>query len=217
MCQTILGISVSVNDAGSIFWCARARRLGYSAAQRAQRAVSSLAQWQRPRIATPDVDLRRSAAPHHKTELGGAMPRRGRCESQHCPHTSARPRLKVFQKKSKPRPGVWWGWGCPTPRVFCLHRCTAAPLRRCAAAPLRRCAAAPPSCSLSIRCELRYLNAQLLRHTSTERPASSARVIRASRTSSPPSTISHVKSQSGKSNRKTKNGMYEEHVDGTRS
>ena len=48
VCRTILGISV--NDAGSIFWCARARRLVYSAAQRAQRAVSSLAQWQRPRM-----------------------------------------------------------------------------------------------------------------------------------------------------------------------
>ena len=48
VCRTILGISV--NDAGSIFWCARARRLVYSAAQRARRAASSLAQWQRPRM-----------------------------------------------------------------------------------------------------------------------------------------------------------------------
>ena len=48
VCRTVLG--VSVNDAGSIFWCARARRLVYSAAQRARRAVSSLAQWQRPRM-----------------------------------------------------------------------------------------------------------------------------------------------------------------------
>ena len=48
VCRAILG--VSVNDAGSIFWCARARRLVYSAAQWARRAVSSLAQWQRPRM-----------------------------------------------------------------------------------------------------------------------------------------------------------------------
>ena len=61
VCRTILG--VSVNDAGSIFWCARApRRLVYSAAQRARRAVSSLAQWQRPRMWIY------VAAPHHTTK-----------------------------------------------------------------------------------------------------------------------------------------------------
>ena len=60
VCRTILG--VSVNDAGSIFWCARARRLVYSAAQRARRAVSSLAQWQRPRMWIY------AAAPHHTTK-----------------------------------------------------------------------------------------------------------------------------------------------------
>ena len=51
--RTILG--VSVNDA----W-----RLVYSAAQRARRAVSSLAQWQRPRMWIY------VAAPHHTTKPG---------------------------------------------------------------------------------------------------------------------------------------------------
>ena len=61
VCRTILG--VSVKDAGSIFWCVRARRLVYSAAQRARRAVSSLAhQWQRPRMWSY------VAAPHHTTK-----------------------------------------------------------------------------------------------------------------------------------------------------
>ena len=76
VCRTILG--VSVNDAGSIFWwCARARRLVYSAAQRAQRAVSSLAQftahWQRPQMWIY------AAAPHRTTKpsLGGVQG--GRC------------------------------------------------------------------------------------------------------------------------------------------
>ena len=47
---------------GLNFWCARARRLVYSAAQRARRAVSSLAQWQRPRMWIY------VAAPYHTTK-----------------------------------------------------------------------------------------------------------------------------------------------------
>ena len=99
VCRTILG--VSVNDADSIFWCARARRLVYSAAQRARRAVSSLAQWQRPRMWIY------VAAPHHTTK-----PRWGGDAHAGLKQTPGFGQKKSPQKnniteKNRPRTGVY--------------------------------------------------------------------------------------------------------------
>ena len=95
VCRTIL-----VNDAGLIFWCARARRLVYSAAQRARRAVSSLAQWQRLRMWIY------VAAPHHTTKpsWGGRCPRGAEANPGVWSKQSSRNRS--YYRKTRPRPGV---------------------------------------------------------------------------------------------------------------
>ena len=64
--RTVLG--VSVNDAGSIYV---ARALGGGSSLLGSSAGSAGCQLTGPeREETPDVDLRRSAASHHQTELG---------------------------------------------------------------------------------------------------------------------------------------------------
>ena len=97
VCRTILGISV--NDAGSIFWCARARRLVYSAAQRARRAVSSLAQWQRPRMWIYVAAPHRTTKPSWGGDAQAGLMRISSVSSHKCP------RLKVIPKKVNPDRG----------------------------------------------------------------------------------------------------------------
>ena len=91
VCRTILG--VSVNDASSIFWCARARRLVYSAAQRARRAVSSLAQWQRPRMWIYVAAPHRTTKPSWGCDAQAELMRFAAFLSHKCP------RVKVIPPK----------------------------------------------------------------------------------------------------------------------
>ena len=138
MCRTALG--VSVNDVGSIFfWCARARWLVYSAAQRARRVISSLAQWQRPRMWIY------VAAPQHTTKpswggdahAGLKRPTRGLVKAKF-------PQKKLLQKNQTSTGGVvrsrstrprrrssnrsWTGsWSAP--RILQLQRASVVALR----------------------------------------------------------------------------------------
>ena len=89
--RTVLG--VSVNDAGSIFWRWCARRLVYSAAQRARRAVSSLAQWQRPRMWIYVTAPHRTTKPSWGCDAQAEMVRFAAFLAHNCP------RLKVIPKK----------------------------------------------------------------------------------------------------------------------
>ena len=91
VCRAILG--VSVNDAGSIFWCARARRLVYSAAQWARRAVSSLAQWQRPRMWIYVAAPHRAIKPSWGCDAQAELMRIPAFPPHKCP------RLRVIPKK----------------------------------------------------------------------------------------------------------------------
>ena len=84
---------VSVNDADSIFWRGRARRLVYSAAQRARRAVSSLAQWQRPRMWIY------VAAPHRTTNTSWGCDAQAELMRFAAFLAHKCPRLKVIPKK----------------------------------------------------------------------------------------------------------------------